>query len=138
MLHLLLTIAVLVQGMEPDIDMLAGEALMVTGGADTTVVHFPVSAMPCQPAARFAMLFERQPRWQWEHLKPYLKGLQVGRACVQVYLLSAATLYVKAQLLLCCRLQGCLQKPCCSNMPAKARRIPAPLCFTLPDESLTI
>ena len=38
--------AVLVQGMEPDIDMLAGEALMVTGGADMTVMHFPVSAMP--------------------------------------------------------------------------------------------
>ena len=138
MQRLLLTIAVLVQGMEPDIDMLAGEALMVTGGADTTVVHFPVSAMPCQPAARFAMLFARQPRWQWEHLKPYLKGLQVGRDVLCRCLLSAANSMLKAQLLLCCRLQGCLQKPCCLNMPAKARRNPAPLCSTPPDESFVI
>ena len=88
MLHPPLTIAMLLQGMEPGIDMLAGEALMVTGGADTNVMHFPVSAMPCQPATRFAMLFARQPRWQWEHLKPYLKGLQVGKACAQQYLLQ--------------------------------------------------
>eukprot|EP00891_Asterochloris_glomerata_P003740 jgi/Astpho2/3740/e_gw1.00060.39.1_t len=78
------------EGMEPDIDMLAGEALMVTGGAYTTVVHFPVSAMPCQPAARFAMLFERQPRWQWEHLKPYLKGLQAPGLSAEALLLKYA------------------------------------------------
>jgi sister chromatid cohesion protein DCC1 len=60
-------------GMKPHLQMLAGEALEELVGPESWLYHFSISSLPRKPEARFAALFKRRPKWEWEHLEPYLR-----------------------------------------------------------------
>ena len=63
----------------PTEDMLKGVAIVETtkklGKQIREVVHFPLAALPCDPAQRFDALFRKKERWTQSELEPYLPGL---------------------------------------------------------------
>ncbi len=91
----------------PSQDMLRGEAL-VEGAASSSaggssrrgsedgaagvakVRHFPASALPRDPAARFAALFAARGRWVRADLEPYLAGMCVPGCTAESLLLKYA------------------------------------------------
>lgn len=64
-------------GMQASFDMLEGEVLTEKFGVETWVCAFSVSSLPSNPAARFSMLFQERPKWEWKDLQPYIRDLTV-------------------------------------------------------------
>ena len=42
------------------------------------LTYFPASALPVEPAARFADLFLARPRWKGEEIAPFLTDIAVN------------------------------------------------------------
>ncbi|GLJ26416.1 hypothetical protein SUGI_0509390 [Cryptomeria japonica] len=64
-------------GMQAQMEMLRGEALVERFGAEMWVHPYSVSFLPTTPAERFAALFRERPRWEWQDLEPYIRDLRV-------------------------------------------------------------
>lgn len=63
--------------MNPHMQMLAGEALVDSVGPESWVHQFSITSLPRKPEARFAALFKRRPKWEWDDLEPYLRYVSV-------------------------------------------------------------
>lgn len=59
--------------MNVNFDMLEGEVLTETLGIQTWVYAFSISSLPCDPAARFAALFNEHKKWEWRDLNPFIR-----------------------------------------------------------------
>ncbi|GFR46025.1 hypothetical protein Agub_g7298 [Astrephomene gubernaculifera] len=77
-------------GMKPSLDMVRAEALVEGSGPEARIFPFPASSLPADPAARFAALFLRRPRWEWSALEPYLAGIKVPGQSVEALLMRFA------------------------------------------------
>lgn len=60
-------------GMNPRLQMLGGEAVVDVVGPEPWLHQFSISSLPRKPEARFAALFKRRAKWEWEDLEPYLR-----------------------------------------------------------------
>ncbi|KIY97258.1 sister chromatid cohesion protein DCC1 [Monoraphidium neglectum] len=81
----------------PDAGLLAGEALEelpegAPQGSEPVLVPFAERDLPLEPAARFAVLFQRRPRWERSAMEPYLAALasSAGGQTVEALLLRHA------------------------------------------------
>ncbi|XP_058099213.1 uncharacterized protein LOC131243711 [Magnolia sinica] len=64
-------------GMRACFEMLEGEVLLERMGIETWVRQFSISALPSDPAERFAALFRERQKWEWKDLEPYIRDLWV-------------------------------------------------------------
>lgn len=74
-------------GLQPELEMLKGEVLIERIGADSWLRLFSVSSLPTKPAERFSALFKENPKWEWDDLEPYLRGMQAPGQSVEAMLL---------------------------------------------------
>ncbi|KAJ1698924.1 hypothetical protein LUZ63_007436 [Rhynchospora breviuscula] len=65
------------KGMPFDLNMLEGEVLYETIGAETWIKAFSVADLPLTPDARFSVLFKERAKWAWKDLEPYVRDLRV-------------------------------------------------------------
>eukprot|EP00250_Pteridium_aquilinum_P006628 c16506_g1_i1 orf=104-1282(-) len=75
-------------GMQGNLDMLKGEALIEKLGSESWLRPFPVSALPSNPADRFARLFRERTKWEWQDLEPYISDLRAPGKSVEALLLK--------------------------------------------------
>lgn len=47
------------------------------GPQEATVMYFPASDLPLDPASRFSELFSVKPRWRMDEIAPFLQDLAV-------------------------------------------------------------
>ncbi|KAI0510668.1 hypothetical protein KFK09_011277 [Dendrobium nobile] len=64
-------------GMKADLKMLEGEVLYEKLGVEEWIRAFSVSALPSDPANRFAALFRERQKWEWKDLEPYIRDIRV-------------------------------------------------------------
>lgn len=55
----------------------AAAAAAWSGVTELRVRRLPAAALPADPTARFAALFEAQQKWTRTQLDPYLEGMRV-------------------------------------------------------------
>ncbi|PKU71364.1 hypothetical protein MA16_Dca004205 [Dendrobium catenatum] len=60
-------------GMKADLKMLEGEVLYEKLGVEEWIRAFSISALPSDPANRFAALFRERQKWEWKDLEPYIR-----------------------------------------------------------------
>ncbi len=72
------------------LDVLAGQAVLVTRNGAEEVKFLPAERLPLEPSARFAALFELRPFWTLADLEPYIRPL-TGPGKTQADLMLAHT-----------------------------------------------
>ncbi|GAX81990.1 hypothetical protein CEUSTIGMA_g9418.t1 [Chlamydomonas eustigma] len=77
-------------GMQPSLESLKGEVLMTGKSQNTQVKAFPLSALPREPAKRFAALFAERPKWNADDMEPYISDLKVPGLTTGALLLKYA------------------------------------------------
>ena len=70
------------QGMQPDVALLQGLALVEQLGEEQVVIHYPARGLSQDPATRFAQLFATRPRHA--HSRP-LTGHCITTAVLHVH-----------------------------------------------------
>ncbi|KAK2466266.1 hypothetical protein APHAL10511_001908 [Amanita phalloides] len=60
------------------LDLLSGNCITSTELGSTMLSYFPASALPAEPAARFADLFLVRPRWKGEEISPFLTDIAIN------------------------------------------------------------
>ncbi|KAG0586272.1 hypothetical protein KC19_2G077700 [Ceratodon purpureus] len=74
-------------GLQPELEMLKGEFLIEKIGGDSWLRLYSVSTLPSKPAERFSALFKEKPKWEWNDLEPYLRGMRAPGQSVEAMLL---------------------------------------------------